>query len=240
MTLKKPLLALVLSFIVAFSFLAFVEADKNASADFSLNQIHSCPRVTLLNPSTFPALSTCTAQFSSHPSLEDSAYEAQNALASNSTRAEIYDFIVANPGVQFRGICAGLGIAVGTAEFHLGVLKKAGLISFIRDGKFKRFFAAKKFTQTQMNLLVALRHETSRAIITKIAAAKTAGHCELASWLGISSQGLTWQMSRLRQRGIIQESYNGLRVTYRLNDAYQTILPQLLSCLGTRVTSSYR
>jgi hypothetical protein len=44
----------------------------------------------------------------------------------------VYNFAVANPGIQFRGICNGLGIAIGTAEFHLGVLKKAELISFVR------------------------------------------------------------------------------------------------------------
>jgi len=214
--------------VVAFSFLAFVQADKNGAADFNLNQLHSPTHASL---SAFPAFSTCTDQFSSNQSLEDSAAEAQNVLANNSTRAGIYDFIVANPGVQFRGICAGLGVAVGTAEFHLGVLKRAGLISFVRDGKFKRFFA-KRFSHAEMKLLSALRHNTSRAIIAKIASTKSAGHSELASGLCITSQGLTWQMSRLRQQGIIQEGYSGTKVTYRLTEDYQAMLPRLLSCLG--------
>jgi predicted transcriptional regulator len=154
---------------------------------------------------------------------------SQGALEdSNSTRAEVYNFIDANPGIQFRGICAGLDIAIGTAEFHLGVLKKAGLISFIRDGKYKRFFVTKKFSLREMKLISLLRHETLRKILEKITAETIVSHRELASELSITSQGLTWQMNKLREEGIIQESKNGIKVTYSLNEVYGQVLPELL------------
>lgn len=149
-------------------------------------------------------------------------------INSSTTRLAVYDFIAANPGVQFRGICAGLSIAIGTAEFHLGVLKKAGLISFVRDGKYKRFFASKKFSVKEMKLISLLRHETAQEIIKKIVLEKVVARGKLASHLCITSQGLTWQINRLREEGIIKETSNGIKITYSLNDACVQVLPELL------------
>ena len=203
MELRKPLLAIVLSMIIVFSLIALIQLEK--SSFLSIN----------------PA-------FSNQPAFEDLVRTAQSSLINNSTRTEVYDFIVGNPGIQFRGICTGLCIAVGTAEFHLGVLKKAGLISFVRDGKYKRFFAAKKFSVKEMKLISLLRHETLREILKIIVAEKTVSHSRLASNLSITSQGLTWQMNRLREERVIQEYSDGIKVAYSLTEVYVQALPQLL------------
>jgi predicted transcriptional regulator len=165
--------------------------------------------------------------FSNQPVFENAAKAAQSSLLANSTRTEVYSFIVSYPGIQFRGICTGLGIAIGTAEFHLGVLKKAGLISFVRDGKYKRFFATKKFSAREMKLISLLRHETIKEILKTIAAEKTVSHGKLASDLSITSQGLTWQMNRLREQGIVQGNCSATKVTYSLNEVYIQALPEL-------------
>jgi DNA-binding transcriptional ArsR family regulator len=216
LTLRKPILALVLSILISLSFVALIQLEKNSSLTFNLNSGLAC------------RLSFCVPAFSGQPQFEDVASEAQFPLINNSTRAEVYEFIVANPGIQFRGICTGLGIAIGTAEFHLGVLKKAGLISFFRDGKYKRFFVSKMFSVKEMKLISLLRHETTKQILKTITAQKTVSHSKLASDLSISSQGLTWQMNRLREEGIVQENCTATRVIYSLNEAYVQSLPILL------------
>lgn len=210
MTPKRSI-ALVLSIIIVFSLIAFIQLEKNNFSSFNL----TTPITSVTSPNQ-PVL------------ISDLAKVAQPSIVSNSTRAEIYDFIVANPGIQFRGICTGLGIAIGTAEFHLGVLKKAGLISFVRDGKFKRFFATKKFSSFERKIISLLRHKTTREILKRIITEKTVSHSNLASSLSISSQGLTWQMNRLREQGIIQENFTSTRVTYSLNEVYLQTLPALL------------
>lgn len=212
--LRRPLLALILSLVIAFSFIAFIQLEKNSSISINL---------------TAPVASPT---FSSQLLFEDVVREAQSPIISNSTRIEVYDFIVANPGIQFRGICTGLGIAIGTAEFHLGILKKAGLISFVRDGKYKRFFAGKKFSLKEMRLISLLRHGTVNDILRKITNEQTVAHNQLASHLSITSQGLSWQMNRLIEEGIVQETTNGIRVTYALNETYTSILPELLRTIA--------
>jgi predicted transcriptional regulator len=71
---------------------------------------------------------------------------------------QIYDYINQNPGIQFRAICAGLTLPVGLAQYHIGVLVKSGLVSFVRDGKYKRFFASKKFSKKQIAAIIMCEH----------------------------------------------------------------------------------
>lgn len=223
LVLRKSLLAMFLSVVIVFSLIAMVQLEKNSS--LSINP--TVPLGSNLASNSGVSLWTFPA-FSSQQTFEDAVRVVQPSLISNSTRAEVYDFIVANPGIQFRGICTGLSIAIGTAEFHLGVLKKAGLISFVRDGKYKRFFVTKKYSVKEMKLISMLRHETTREILKTITAKKTVSHGKLASDLSITSQGLTWQMNRLREQGIVEGNCTATKVTYSLNEVYVQVLPELL------------
>lgn len=229
--LRKSLLAIVLSLVIVFSFVAVIQLEKNS---FLSNSAIS-PLTSNLGWNHFGFLSysslTHYAQTFSGGQivLEDIVKESPDSFINNSTtRTAVYDFIVANPGIQFRGICSGLSIAIGTAEFHLGVLKRAGLISFLRDGKYKRFFASKKFSIKEMKLISLLRHETVREILKTLEAEKTVSHSKLASNLSITSQGLTWQMNRLREEKVIQEYSDGIKVIYSLSEVYVQALPHLL------------
>jgi len=220
---RKSLIAIILSIVIAFSLIAIIQLEKNSSPNTK-------PTVSLSSnlPSNDGVRFWTFSAFYSQPAFEDVVKVTQPSLISNSTRTEVYNFVVANPGIQFRGICTGLGIAIGTAEFHLGILKKAGLISFVRDGKYKRFFVTKKFSAREMKLISLLRHETTREILKTIAVEKTVSHGKLASELYITSQGLTWQMNRLREQGIVQGNCNATQVTYSLNEDYLQALPELL------------
>jgi DNA-binding transcriptional ArsR family regulator len=230
LTWQKTSLALILSFVIAFSFIALIQLEKNNSIRVNSNGFLASNFVSWnhFGSLTFPAPTHCTPVFYNQITLEDVVKESPISLSSNSTRTEVYNFVVANPGIQFRAICTGLSIAIGTAEFHLGILKKAGLISFVRDGKYKRFFASKKFSQKEMKLLSLLRHETIRKILKTLSDEKTVSHNKLASNLLITSQGLTWQMNRLREEGVIQECCYRIKVTYSLKEEYVQLLPELI------------
>jgi predicted transcriptional regulator len=87
----------------------------------------------------------------------------------------------------------------------------------------------------EMKLLSLLRHETARKILKTITNDKTVSHSKLASKLSITSQGLTWQMNRLIEQGIIQENRATTKVTYSLNQTYVNALPELLCLVNQTV-----
>lgn len=209
MKLNRALIGFFLILVIAVSFAALIQRQR--SADF--------------------LVATSGGAFLTALTLQANVAERQATVFNNATRVEIYDFIKANPGVQFRGICNELGLSIGVAEFHLGVLKKAGLISFFRDGKYKRFFESKKFSQKQMQLISLLRHDTTRSIIKTMLEGKQASHSELSSQLAITSQGVTWQINRLRKDDLIQESKDGMKITYTLENTYAPMLTELVTLI---------
>jgi len=235
LNLTRISLVLFIAFVIAFSFTGQLHKEKSnplAIGTFGKSPLSMLPVHNQFDMLSSPALTHCVPVFSVPLTFEVSVNDNSDALLSNSTRSEIYDFIIANPGVQFRGICNGLGLAVGTAEFHLGVLKRAGLISFLRDGRYKRFFEAKRFSSKEMETISLLRHATSGSILKNLMNKKTIGHGELAFQVSITSQGLTWQMNRLTKAGVVQQSKDGLKVFYSIEEAQIPVLTEMANILG--------
>jgi DNA-binding transcriptional ArsR family regulator len=231
--LNRTLLTLTIIFVVTVSFAAVIQKQKNTSFSSlaSHGQLESLiANQVPFNQLTFPTYTNLFSSLFSAPSFPSlNVAENPTPVFNNSTRIEIYDFVKANPGVQFRGICNELGLSIGVAQFHLGVLTKAGLISFLRDGKYKRFFESKRFSKKQMRIIALLRHNTASRILRTILERKKVPHAELAQMLSITSQGLTWQMNSLEKEGLIQENKEGMRLTYSLENNYAPMLAEMYS-----------
>lgn len=232
MRLTRFLIAFFLAFVIVFSFAGLIQREKDAH--FPLDASKGSPESlsidrTPYNLLTFPTFTYRLSIFLTPFVFDVEVTERPVPVLTNSTRLEIYDFVKDNPGVQFRGICNELGLSIGLAQFHLGVLKKAGLISFIRDGRYKRYFESKKFSQKEMGIISLLRHETARSILKAILDRKKMSHGELACQLSITSQGLTWQMNRLKKVGVVQNSNDGMKVIYSLEDAYTPVLTEIMN-----------
>jgi predicted transcriptional regulator len=110
----------------------------------------------------------------------------------------------------------------------LGVLVKSGLVSFIHDGRYKRFFLSKKFSRKEMLTISLLRHETAKRILEALLGRKLS-HGELAREVALTSQALTWQMKRLGKTEFILQANEGLRTIYSIKEASAPLLTQYLA-----------
>jgi predicted transcriptional regulator len=196
---------------------AFVLASIVLVSFAALLQQQKSPYLLLALPTAFRVSDTSQAPFN------------------NGTRTQIYNYIEDNPGVQFRGICAALSLPVGLAQYHLGVLVKSGLVSFIRDGRYKRFFHAKKFSKKEMLTISLLRHKTARKIFEALLNKKQLSHGELAGEVSITSQALTWQMKRLGKTEFVLQANDGLRTIYSLDKASAPLLIQYLTLVEEKL-----
>jgi DNA-binding transcriptional ArsR family regulator len=226
-TLKRAIIALVLASIVLVSFATLMQHQKSFTFNITptsplLVQVYSgIPSLRAVTTDPYCLLALPTASFSVNNSSQ--------APFNNGTRTQIYNYIESNPGVQFRGICAALSLPVGLAQYHLGVLIKSGLVSFIRDGRYKRFFLSKKFSRKQMLTISLLRHETAKRILEALLNKKQLAHGELACEVSITSQALTWQMKRLGKTEFITQANEGLRTIYSIDEASAPLLMQYLT-----------
>jgi predicted transcriptional regulator len=148
-----------------------------------------------------------------------------------STRADIYTYVENNPGIHFRGLCDSLGLSIGRAQYHTGILVSEGFLTVYSDGKIKRFFIKGKYSIVKMKIISLLRHQTRGDILKIINERKMVSHGELANKLDITSQGLTWQMHSLKRQGIIKETCNGLKLIYYFNEAEATLVRESINLL---------
>ena len=215
----------MLTAIVLGSFAALLYQQKNFA--FSVSEQSPCivhvysgiPSLRSIQPDNFCLLAV---------PVPTTTFSNIGQLPVNSTRADIYTYIKDNPGVQFRGICSSLGISVGLAQYHLGVLVKSGLVSFIRDGRYKRFFASKNFSRKEMLMISLLRHKTARKILETLLNKKRLSHGELAGEVAITSQALTWQMHALEKTKLVQQTDEGMKTVYWLDETALSMLKQCL------------
>ncbi|MFB3888899.1 MAG: winged helix-turn-helix transcriptional regulator [Candidatus Bathyarchaeia archaeon] len=224
---RLGLMSIFLAFVLAFSFVCLIQRQRNAESSF---QAKAAGASQSLLP--FPSPSCNLLAFPVTQVVAGSMAEGAT-LSCNSNRTEIYGFIRANPGLQFRAICSGLGLSIGVVQFHLKLLEKAGLVDSVRRGRYKRFFAAGAFSRKQMETIAALRLSTVRDILRTLLERKRVSHRDLAIEVCVSSQGLTWQMNRLSETGFVRRDREGLAVTYCLNKAY---VPLLLNALALTET----
>jgi len=142
---------------------------------------------------------------------------AASALLNQTTRMTVFNFIKDNPGLHFRAISDCLEMPIGALQYHLSLLVNGGLVSAYSDGRYKRYFESKKFTEAEVKAISILRHETAGKILVTLMEKQRALHKDIAAQLGISSQALSWQMNRLEKMGVIRKSAEGLQVKYSLD-----------------------
>ena len=142
--------------------------------------------------------------------------------ANLSTRGEIMAFILTNPGVYMREVSEDLGLPMGTVQYHTWILAKNGEVEECRSGRYRRFFGAAKYSETERMIISLLRQGTVGKIIMALTDEGPMPHAHLATVLGLSSQALSWHVRRLKATGVIEPvptlDHEGR--SYRLADGY--------------------
>jgi len=199
--------ALLLIMIFFFSFLALTCAPYNYGLLSKIPKVHFDEALML------PVLS-----------IFGRGFNEASTLLNQTTRMNIYNFIIDNPGLHFRALSTGLGLPIGVLQYHLGLLVNGGLLSTYQNGRYKRYFESKRFTETEMKVISVLRNGTSGRILVALFEKPEMTHKDLALQLDISSQALSWQMRRLEKMGLVKRNVVGLNVKYILDETiYKTV-----------------
>jgi len=207
--------ALLLILIFFFSFLALTCAPYNHGL------LSKIPKVRVDEALMLPALS-----------FFGRGFNEASSLLNQTTRMDIYSFVKDNPGLHFRALSDYLGMPIGVLQYHLGLLVNGGLLSTYQDGRYKRYFESKRFTEAEMKVISVLRNGTSGKILVALFEKPQMTHKELALELDISSQALSWQMNRLEKMGFIKRSAEGLNVKYSLDDSVCVTVGQCAALLN--------
>jgi predicted transcriptional regulator len=137
---------------------------------------------------------------------------------------QILQFIHENPSCHLRKIKKELGLAMGTVQYHLDKLEKAGRITAQKQGLHKYYFAVGAFEENEKQLLEVLTNETAREIVMFIVEQNYPSQTEISKHVGITSASVSWQIKRLQDSRIVDEVKEGKFKRYKLHgDSKQVI-----------------
>jgi predicted transcriptional regulator len=132
-------------------------------------------------------------------------------------RDRILQFIRENPGCHLRKIKDELDLAMGTVQYHLDRLEKAGRITSQKQSLHKFYFLVGAFEENEKHILEVLSNETAREILMFIIEQKYPSQSEISKHIGISSPSISWQIKRLQDYRVIDEIKEGKFKRYKLH-----------------------
>jgi len=105
----------------------------------------------------------------------------------SNNRSRIYEYIKNHPGTHLRKLSKNVGVAMGGAQHHLGVLDKFGLIKSRRKGMYKVYYTVSIFRKRDEDILAVLQQETPRDMILYIVENPGSTQGEISNYMGLTA-----------------------------------------------------
>ena len=147
---------------------------------------------------------------------------------STDTRDAIRGYVASTPGAHFSKIRDDLSLGTGETQHHLRQLADDDAVVFRRDGDYKRFFVAGRFSAFEQTALGYLRRRTPRGMLLALLKQPGTSGSELAAELDISRPTVSGYAVELDDAGIL------LR-----DDGYAVERPETILTLVVRYADSF-
>lgn len=121
----------------------------------------------------------------------------------NETREAIRGYLSTTPGAHFSKLRDELQLGTGETQYHLRKLEKDNVIESRKDGNYRRFFPAERFSTFEQTALGYLRRETSRYIVVTLLRDPATSASDIAAEAGVSPASVSRAASSLEAAGIL-------------------------------------
>lgn len=146
----------------------------------------------------------------------------------NETREAIRGYVATTPGAHFSKLRDELQLGTGEAQYHLGRLEESNAVESIKDGEFRRFYAANQFDQFERTALGYLRRDTPRTLLLELLRDPSAGASDVASAAGVSRASVSSAAADLETAGLLDRT-----------GGYTPRRPETLALLVVRYAASF-
>ncbi|WP_129114841.1 winged helix-turn-helix transcriptional regulator [Halegenticoccus tardaugens] len=147
-------------------------------------------------------------------------------------RSDVRDAIVGylgtTPGAHFSKIRDDLKLGTGETQHHLRRLLSDGVIESRRDGDYRRFFPADRFSAFEQVALGYLRRNTPRGMLVELLRDPDATGSDLAAALDVSRATVSAYATELDDAGLLTRE-----------DGYAVVAPESVITLLIRYADSF-
>lgn len=141
--------------------------------------------------------------------------EGPDSLLELESRRRIYEHLRRAPGLHLRQIQRDLELPLGTLEYHLHQMEKAGLLVTREPERYKAYYPNEDLSRHDRDYLYYLRQAMPRRIALEVVHQPGVTFKQLVARLPIGPSTLSFHLKKLRRAGIVEEARQGREATYR-------------------------
>lgn len=149
----------------------------------------------------------------------DSDSDAPDAIAG---------YVAATPGAHFSKLRDDLQLGTGETQHHLRALQRDDVVESRKDGDYRRFFPAGRFSAFEQVALGYLRRETPRGMLVELLGDPGISAGDLAERLGVSAPTVSKYGGQLESAGLLDRE-----------DGYRVEQPETVLLLLVRYADSF-
>ena len=146
----------------------------------------------------------------------------------SNVRGAILGYLATTPGAHFSKLRDDLKLGTGETQHHLRRLEERGTVESRRDGDYRRFFPAGRFSAFEQVALGYLRRDTARGMVLALLRDPAASGTDLAERLGVSRSTVSKYAAELESAGLLSRE-----------DGYTIERPESLLMLLVRYADSF-
>jgi len=143
-------------------------------------------------------------------------------------REAIVGYLAGTPGAHFSKLRDDLKLGTGETQHHLRRLEDDGAIEHRKDGEYKRYFPAGRFSAFEQRALGYLRRQTPRRMLVALLRDPEASGREIAAVVGVSRSAVSKYAGELDTAGLLSRA-----------DGYSVERPETLLTLVVRYADSF-
>ncbi|MFB6080893.1 MAG: winged helix-turn-helix transcriptional regulator [Haloferacaceae archaeon] len=160
----------------------------------------------------------------------DDADRRTDAGTDGDTRAAVRGYVAATPGAHFSKVRDDLRLATGEAQHHLRRLVDDGVVASRRDGDYRRFSLAGRFSEFERVALGHLRRPTRRGMLLTALRRPGVSGTDLAAALDVSRATVSAHARDLEADGLLARPDGG---------GYRVSRPETVVTLVVRYADSF-
>jgi len=143
---------------------------------------------------------------------------ARRNILEQGTRSDIYQLIVATPGISFPSLKERLCLSRGTLTYHLLLLSAQHKIVIHKsNGSTSCFENNGRYEGIERKIFSHLANEQEKRILDHLLTSPGSTRQDLEGVLGVSGPTITWHMKRLLSDGILNLRKEGRYSRYSLS-----------------------
>jgi len=128
---------------------------------------------------------------------------ASAAESESDAPGAIAGYVAATPGAHFSKLRDDLQLGTGETQHHLRQLERQDAVESRKDGDYRRYFPAGRFTEAEQVALGYLRRDTPRGIVLALLREPGQGATDLADRLDVSRPTVSKYAAELDGAGLL-------------------------------------